>query len=208
MVYHSLPFMSESEKNIERDLILRDGSWSPDERARILDYCQQDVDATARLFDQMRPAIDLERALVRGWYTKAVARMERTGIPLDVPMFDHLRVNLDRLSQEFIAGLDPSINVYEGSHFRETSFLEWLARRGYRWPRTATGKPALDDATFDRMAIAYPDVRPLRELRKALAEFRAVRALPIGRDGRNRASLWPFLGCAPKTGPAEMRVFG
>jgi hypothetical protein len=192
MVYHSLPFMSESEKEIERDLILRGGPPSPDDRARILDYCERDVDATARLFDRMRPAIDLERALVRGWYTKAVSQMENLGIPLDVPMFDHLRTNLDQLSQEFIAGLDPSIDVYEGSHFRETRFLDWLDRRGYRWPRTATGKPALDDATFDRMAIAYSDVRPLRDLRKALGEFRAVRALPIGADGRNRASLWPF----------------
>jgi hypothetical protein len=192
MAYHSLPFMSGSEKDIERDLILRGGPWSPDERDRILNYCERDVDATARLFERMRPAIDLERALVRGWYTKSVGRMEHIGIPLDVPMFDHLRANLDQLSQEYIAGLDPSIDVYEGSHFRETLFLDWLARRGYRWPRTATGKPALDDSTLDRMVTVYPEVRPLRDLRKALGEFRSVRALPIGRDGRNRASLWPF----------------
>ena len=107
MAYYQLPFMSESEKDIERSLILRDGPWSPDERARILDYCEQDVDATARLFDRMRPAIDLERALVRGWHTKSTAAMEHAGIPLDVPMFDHLRTNLDQLSQELIAGLDP-----------------------------------------------------------------------------------------------------
>jgi hypothetical protein len=192
MAYHSLPFMSESEKTTERDLILRGGPWSADERARILDYCQRDVDATARLFERMRPTIDLERALVRGWYTKAVARMERQGIPLDVPMFDHLRSNLDRLMREFIAGLDPSIDVYDGSHFREARFLDWLARRGYRWPRTATGKPALDKATFGRMATVYPDVQALHDLRKALGEFRSLRALPIGRDGRNRADLWPF----------------
>ena len=123
---------------------------------------------------------------------KSVARMEHTGIPTDVPMFDHLRVNLDQLSQEFISGLDPSINVYEGSHFRETRFLNWLDRRGYRWPRTATGKPSLEVATFDRMVAIYPDVQPLGDLRKVLKEFRAVRALPIGADGRNRASLWPF----------------
>jgi hypothetical protein len=184
--------MSGLEKDIERDLILGGGPWSPDVRDRILDYCQRDVDATTRLFERMRPAIDLGRALVRGWYTKAVARMEHIGIPLDVPMFDHLRANLDQLSQEFIAGLNPSMDVYDGSHFRETRFLEWLDRRGYRWPRTATGKPALDNDTFDRMAIAYPDVRPLRDLRNALVEFRSLRALPIGADGRNRASLWPF----------------
>ena len=103
MVYRGLPFMSESEKGIERDLILRGGPRSPDDRARILDYCERDVQATAQLFEVLRPAIDLERARVRGWYTKSVARIEHTGIPLDVPMFDHLRANLDQLSQEFIS---------------------------------------------------------------------------------------------------------
>jgi hypothetical protein len=202
MVYHSLPFMSESEKENERDRIVRGGPLSPDERVRILDYCERDVRATAQLFDRMRPAIDLERALVRGWYTRSVARMEHTGIPLDVPMFDHLRANLDQLSREFISGLGPSIDVYEDFHFRESRFLDWLDCRGYRWPRTATGKPALDDVTFDRMAIVYPDVRPLGDLRKALGEFRAVRALPIGADGRNRASLWPFSSSTGRNIPA------
>jgi hypothetical protein len=202
MAYYRLPFMSKSEKDIERSLILRGGPWSPDERARIIDYCGQDVDATARLFERMRPEIDLERALVRGWYTKSVARMEHAGIPLDVPMFDHLRAHLDRLSSQFIADLDSSIDVYDGTHFRESRFLDWLARRGYSWPRTATGKPSLDEATFNRMATVYPDVRSLLDLRKALGEFRAVRALPIGRDGRNRASLWPFSSSTGRNAPS------
>jgi hypothetical protein len=207
MVYHSLPFMSESEKDIERDLILRGGPWSPDGRARIAAYCERDVYATARLFERMRPGIDLERALVRGWYTKSVARMEHTGIPLDVLMFEHFRANLDQLKQELIADLDPTIDVYEGSHFREGRFLDWLARRGYPWPRTATGKPALDAATFDCMVIDYPGVRPLRALRKALEEFQAFRDLPIGADGRTRVSLWPFSSSTGRNLPSGKFIF-
>jgi hypothetical protein len=153
------------------------------------------------LFGRMRPDIDLERALVRGWYTKSVAGMQHTGIPIDVPMYDHLRANLDRVARELIAALDPSIDVYEGPHFRMARFLDWLARRGYDWPRTATGRLATDEETFDRMADIYPDVRPLQELRKCLGEFRAIRSLPIGRDGRNRFNVWPFSTATGRNAP-------
>jgi hypothetical protein len=192
MIYHGLPFLSAAEKDIERDLILKGGPWSQVDQLRILDYCAGDVDGTRRLFERMRPGIDLERALVRGWYTRSVARMEHTGIPVDVPLFDHLRDHLGSLERAFVARLDPVLDVYEGVHFRQARFLGWLAQKGYSWPRTPTGKPALDDTTFAMMADVYPELRALREVRQALKEFRELRALPLGPDGRNRANLWPF----------------
>jgi hypothetical protein len=203
MTYYGLPFMSESEKAIERGLIQRGGPWSGEEWTRIVGYCELDADGTARLFERMRMNIDLERALARGWNTKAVARMETQGVPLDVPMFDHLRARLDQVSREFIASLDPSLDVYEDIHFRESRFLNWLTRQGYSWPRTRTGKPARDEATLERMADVYPDVQPLRDLHKALGEFRALRNLPIGRDGRNRTNLWPFSASTGRNQPSS-----
>jgi hypothetical protein len=202
MAHHGLPFMSVSEKKAEISLILRGGPWSPAERDRILAYCGMDVDGTALLFDRMRPGIDLERALVRGWQTKAIAQIEHNGIPVDVPMFDHLRAHLDRLAAQSIATFD-RFGFYEDGHLRERRFEDWLVRQGYRsWPRTATGKAARDKETLDRMADIHPDVGPFRDLQKALDEFRALRELPIGRDGRNRCSLQPFSTSTGRFAPA------
>ena len=53
-------------------------------RAEILDYCESDVVALARLLPAMPPRIDLPRALLRGRYMAAAAAMEHNGTPIDV----------------------------------------------------------------------------------------------------------------------------
>src|SRR5262249_54532469 len=101
------------------------------------------------------------------------------------------------------------------THFREARFYNWLARRRIPWPRLESGKGlSLEDETFERMAEAYPELQPLRQLRQAL-EILNLSELPVGSDGRNRCLMSPFgtiTGrCAPSTSgfiftrPAWMR---
>jgi hypothetical protein len=52
------------------------------------------------------------------------------------------------------------------------------------------------------MAVAHPDVGPFRDLWKTLGEFRALRELPIGRDGRNRCGLKPFSTATGRNAPS------
>ena len=84
LAYHGLDGIGALEKDEMRALVLRGGPWSDVERAHILDYCESDVAALARLLPAMLPKIDLPRALLRGRYMSAVARMERNGVPIDV----------------------------------------------------------------------------------------------------------------------------
>jgi DNA polymerase I len=69
LTYYRLDSISAVEKDAMRDLILRGGPWSEQERQAILDYCETDVDALARLLPRMLPLIldrlDLGRALLR-----------------------------------------------------------------------------------------------------------------------------------------------
>src|SRR5262249_17362734 len=44
----------------------------------------QDQDCLRAIYDHLAPRIDLPRALVRGRYGAAVARMESVGVPVDV----------------------------------------------------------------------------------------------------------------------------
>ena len=77
IAHFGLDGIGAAEKDEMRSLILRGGPWTDAERQAILDYCESDVEALARLLPAMLPRIDLPRALLRGRYMVAVARMER-----------------------------------------------------------------------------------------------------------------------------------
>ena len=84
LAHYGLDSIGAVEKDEMRDLILRGGPWTDAEQETILDYCETDVEALARLLSAMSPKIDLARALLRGRYMAAAARMERNGVPIDV----------------------------------------------------------------------------------------------------------------------------
>ena len=83
LAHFGLDGIGGAEKDEMRNLVLRGGPWSGDEQAAITQYCESDVDALARLLAVMLPTIDLPRALLRGRYMAAAARMERNGVPID-----------------------------------------------------------------------------------------------------------------------------
>ena len=59
LTYFGLDGMGTAEKEEMRALIMRGGPWSPEEQVAILDYCQGDTEALARLLPAMLPRIDL-----------------------------------------------------------------------------------------------------------------------------------------------------
>src|SRR5439155_340109 len=54
-------------------------------------YAYFRVDGLPDLLKAMLPNVSLGHALLRGRYSAAVARMEATGTPIDVPVLAHLR---------------------------------------------------------------------------------------------------------------------
>jgi len=62
--YFGLDTIEAEEKTSMRDLAMRGGSYTPEERSELLDYCQSDVDALARLLPRMAPSLDLPRAVL------------------------------------------------------------------------------------------------------------------------------------------------
>src|SRR5207244_9998665 len=95
-----------------RLLALRGGAYTEAEQAALLDYCQSDVDALARLLPMMLPEIDLPRALLRGRYMAAAARIEWQGIPLDVELLDRVRTRWARIKHRIIAAVDLNYGVF------------------------------------------------------------------------------------------------
>src|SRR5262249_17287008 len=144
-----------------RALILRGGPWTPEEQAAILDYCESDVRALARLLPAMAARIDLPRALLRGRYMASVSRMQAVGVPIDVERLELLRRHWDGLKDSLIAEIDRDYHVFDGRTFKAERFAAWLVREQIPWPMLDTGRLDLSDGTFRQMARVYPSVSPL-----------------------------------------------
>jgi hypothetical protein len=83
LALRGLAHIDAGEKDEMRRLILDQQSWNEHGKRKILDYCASDVTGTVALFSKMAKTFDWPRALLRGRYMEAVARMERTGVPID-----------------------------------------------------------------------------------------------------------------------------
>lgn len=200
------------EKDTMRELILRGGIYSADERLAILDYCESDVIATVTLLKRMWTLFETpERrafALNRGRYTKAVASMEFRGIPVDTELLTRLRGNWERLQEQLIARIDEQYGVYEGRTFKHRRFAEYLGRNGIAWPTLPSGRLALDDDTFSDQCKSWPQLRPLKDLRQALGQLR-LNDLAVGTDGRNRTLLSMFSSKTGRNQPSTAKfIFG
>jgi DNA polymerase I len=156
----------------------------------------------------MAPSIDWPHALLRGRYMKAVARMERTGIPIDTDCYSQLVANWDRLKEDLIAAVDADYGVYEGATFKANRFAEYLLRQGIPWPKYPNGVLRLDDDTFRDQVRRWLQLQPLRELRATLSGLRLT-GLEVGADERNRCLLSPFKAVTGRNQPSNTKfIFG
>jgi hypothetical protein len=208
LTHYGLDSIGAVEKTEMRDLVLRGGPWTEAEREAILDYCESDVAALERLLPAMLPHIDLPRALLRGRYMAAAARMERHGVPTDTATLGQLRLHWSGFQDRLITEIDRDYGIYDGRTFKADRFAQWLARNNIPWPLLDSGRPDLSDDTFREMARAHPMVQPLRELRSALSQMR-LSDLEVGKDGRNRRILSAFQSRTSRNQPSNTKfIFG
>ena len=120
-----------------------------------------------------------------------------------------LRAGWARLKLALAAEMDPEGEVTEGDHFRAQKFEEWLCQREIAWPRLAiTDRLNLDKDVFKEMSELYPELQPIRQLRHTLSQLR-LEDLSVGRDGRNRTSLFPFAAKTGRNQPSNSKfIFG
>ena len=185
------------EKDEMRALVLRGGPWSDAERAAILDYCESDVAALARLLPAMLPSIDLPRALLRGRYMVAAARMERNGVPIDVATLGRLKRHWHDIQDRLIADIDADYGVFDGRTFKADRFAAWLSPRlAFPWPRLASGRLDLSDDAFREAGARASSGRALARVAKRPVRNAAVRSgrgpgrpqphAPVGVPGAHR----------------------
>ena len=157
-----------------------------------LEDCEQVTQTIRRLYFHFTEhnLIDGARALQRGRYMVAVARMEQIGVPLDTDALTELQERWSEIQDILIRRID-SAGVYDGRRFSANRWLDFMQRCGIAWPRLDSGAPALDDETFREMSRSHPEVSPYRELRHALSQMR-LRDLSVGEMGVTVAHWYPF----------------
>lgn len=208
LAYLGLPGIESAEKESMRDLAMRGGPWTMEEKKVLLDYCQSDVEANERLFLKMEDSFDYPRALLRGRYMAASAGIERVGVPIDTEALGVLKENWEAIQEKLIQRLDAEFQVFDGRTFKADRWATYCARHNIPWPIHPSGTLKLDDDTFRKMCRAHPEINPIRELRFALSQLR-LSDLTVGSDGRNRTMLSPFRSKTGRNQPSNSKgIFG
>jgi DNA polymerase I len=202
-----------AHKTDMRDRIVCGPPFTAEERARILDYCEDDVQSLALLVRHIVPTIrSLPHALMRAKFMWATAQQERRGIPLDLPFLSRLRSQWGAIQGELVMALDAPFGIYEFEdgkpHWRKHRWANYVKRHGMAWPTYADGTLDERDQTFREMEGRYPQIGPLRELRYSLSKLR-LNDLAVGTDGRSRTMLGPYGSKTGRNQPSNAKyVFG
>jgi DNA polymerase-1 len=200
-----------AHKQEMRDRILQGPPFTRAERAAILEYCEDDVRALARLLAHIAPTIrSLPHALARSRFTWALAQQERRGVPVD-PFVHQVRERWDDMQLALVAKLD-KFGVYEiedgKPHWREARFIDVVRENGWTWLTLPSGALDQTDQAFRDMEGLYPQVGTTRELRYSLSKLK-LNSLAIGNDGRNRALLGPYGTKTARNAPSNSKfIFG
>jgi DNA polymerase-1 len=190
-----------NKEGISRDI--GEGRWRDYGQKAVFDYCEEDVRKSAQLLRAQlegRPglaAANVDLALHWANYSaKAIALIQVKGMPIDMESWGLVPEHKAAVIGELLRQFDPSygsenpIYTPEGE-WSYARFENWLVNVGVTaWPRLDSGRLDTDGDAF-RLMYHVPGIENLHALRDSLGVI--VRAkLPIGRDGRNRPSLFPF----------------
>ncbi len=189
---------TEKKSVIER--ILAGPPYSDAEKIEILSYCQQDVDDAEALFWALFNRLSasnphyLNQALLRGEYAKSLAKMTRTGLPINVPLHDAIVTNWDTVKGELISSVRHyGIFDNEGTfkYDRFATIVESLGASDI-WPRTPSGQYSTKSSDFRRMTGIYPQMEEFRAVYEAVASTPKASPFPICSDGKIRLGRREF----------------
>ena len=196
----------EGWERIDKDTIAKDigeGRWRDHGREQVFAYCEEDVRMSVQLLRAQlkgRPGLSPANVeLVLHWSNysaKSTALIQARGMPIDMPLWNLVQENKMAVVGELLRQFDPSQDsddpIYSpDGEWNYGRFERWLTTIGVTaWPRLDSGQLDISGDAF-RMMYHVPGIEGLHALRDSLG-FIVKARLPIGRDGRNRPSLFPF----------------
>jgi DNA polymerase family A len=202
----------EGWERIDKPEIARaigEGRWREYGKDAVLGYCAEDVVMSVKLLraqlrrrlDQLGhtllAAADTERVIWWSEYSaKAVAQIQARGMPIDVELWHLVQENKRAVIGNLCRQFDPSYGsdapIFDADgHWALARFEHWLVDAGvHSWPRLDSGRLDTEGDTF-RLMSHVPGVAGIHALRDSIRVISGAK-LPIGSDGRNRPSIFPF----------------
>jgi DNA polymerase I len=204
--------ITAAAKDSFRAMFIANADFTSEQQEAALGYCESDVRATAELFRRMdrEEPFRLPAACYRGRYTKAVARVQHVGVPLDLKTERRFRTHRQAIREQIIREGDFLGAYDDAGRFSYDRLGTALVQYGIReWPRTEkNGQLALDRDILRQMARRHPWLEPWRQM-KNLVDVLESWNLQCGDDGRGRCSLMPFATLTGRNAPSSTRyVFG
>jgi hypothetical protein len=199
-----------THKSDMRDRILQGPPFTAGERARILEYCEDDVRALVQLVEHAPTIRSLPHAMMRANFQWAIAQQERRGVPLDGPRLDRIRRQWIAIRGALVTEMDAPYGIYEfvdgAPHWRKQRFADYVHRNHMAW--RADGTLDEREQTFRDMTGRYPQLENLRLLRYTISKLR-LNDLHVGSDGRNRTLLGAYGTKIGRNAPSNSKfVFG
>jgi DNA polymerase-1 len=205
--------LSTAAKEAGRAIAMQGRAYAETQKDRLIRYCQTDVDTNADLLLAILPEIleqerGLAHAVIHGEYTKALASVEREGVPIDHELYQRIVANWREIRARLIEASDTGVtDCYVDGRFSKKRFaalIESLGLADY-WPRTEkSGAFSTEEEIFRKWSHSHPKLCSLFELHETLGKIKKF-SLPTGKDGRHRAGgLFPF---GTKTGRNAPKSF-
>lgn len=195
LAHYALDSIEAIEKDRMRALAMRGGPYTEAEQQELLDYCQSDVDALVRLLSAMTASIDVPRALLRGRYMVANARIVRVAIPIDMELYERFAANWTQMKCRITGEIDKDYNVFEPADRRTIN-----PKSSYGSALLSTSKE-FDVNPYDLADAVETVFQEERESLKDIIEARKSARKATGLTPRRIAAL-------EKAGHDHTNVFG
>ena len=201
LAYFGLGSIDAAEKTELRALAQRPGEHTEAEQAALLDYCESDVVALAKLLPAMLPSVDLPRALLRGRFMAAAARMETNGTPIDTESLERLRANWRSIQGQLVERIDADYGVYVPTGRTIDPDSTYGAEFVGRGRRVGNRPLALDEAARGLWQVqrdAVADRRPAIAAARRQSGL-SVRQIERWENAGRDYSTWPGLDTDART---------
>ena len=210
--------MGKDEKDETRDLIINNKNYSPKQQKEILDYCQKDVEMLEQVFFKQVEDIErkmklkekdfvdeLQNIMRRGYSMACCAKVEKNGIPIDLPLVNKINKYLPNVKDRLIEKLNVGLDIFENGKFSNKRFSLLVERLGfkYTWPRVKTGAYSTDEKTVNRFKH-IPEIKKFKLIRQFLNMTKLTNYDPCS-DGRVRTSLFMFGTITGRTTPSTAK---